>query len=183
MTIKLIKTKTTLVALHLLAFSFTASAADPISAIAALNNALHATSLATMLAKINGNNTDLTKVKTVPRLKVDSNCGDCQLRNATKLLMIASYNELAKANNIAINQDQQMVFKVTSIFGRNSFLRGTLGALSGADMISGHFENETNTISEYSLSHEMGLDEITQSVGEDLLKATVAKNIKQLEKP
>jgi hypothetical protein len=96
--------------------------------------------------------------------------------------MIASYNELAKANDIAINQDQQIVFKVTSIFGRNSFLRGTFGVLSGADTIRGHFENETNTISEYSLSHEMGLDEITQSLGEDLLKATVAKNIKQLEK-
>jgi hypothetical protein len=61
MTIKLIKTKTTLVALHLLAFCFTANAADPISAITTLNNALHATSLASMLAKVSGNNTDLTK--------------------------------------------------------------------------------------------------------------------------
>ena len=47
-------------------------------------------------------------------------------------------------------------------------------------MIKGHFENETTIISEYSLSHEMGFDEITQSLGEDLLKATVTDNIKQL---
>lgn len=44
-------------------------------------------------------------------------------------------------------------------------------------MIKGHFENETTIISEYSLSHEMGFDEITQSLGEDCLKAIVAKNI------
>lgn len=95
--------------------------------------------------------------------------------------MMASYTELAKANGITISPDNVIVFKITSIFARNSFLRGTLGALSGADMIRGHFENETNTISEYSLSHEMGIDEITQQLGEDLLKATVAVNIKQLQ--
>ena len=55
--------------------------ADAISAISALDNALHATSLATILAKVSGNSTALSKVKTVPRLKVKSDCGDCQLTN------------------------------------------------------------------------------------------------------
>jgi hypothetical protein len=163
-----------------LSASNSAKAADPLSAIAALNNALHATSLAAMLTTVKGNGTNLNKVKTVPRLKVESGCGDCQLTNATKLLLMASYNELAKANDITINPDAVIVFKVTNLFARNSFLRGTFGTLSGADVIRGHFENEATDISEYSLSHEMGFDEITQSLGEDLLKATVANNIKQL---
>ena len=178
---KSIPIKTMLMALALVAFSLNANAADPLSAIAALDNALHATSLATMLAKVSGNDTGLKNVKTVPRLKVESDCGDCQLSNATRMLMISAYTELAKANDITINQNEQLIFKVTSLFSRNSFLRGTLGALSGADLIKGHFENETTIISEYSISHEMGIDEITQQLGEDLLKATVAVNIKQLK--
>ena len=171
-----------LVIISVLSASYSMSAqADPISAIAVLNNALHATSLATMLTTVKGNGTNLNKVKTVPRLKVESDCGDCQLSNSTKMLMMASYTELAKANDITINPDAVIVFKVTNLFARNCFLRGTFGALSGADMIKGHFENETTIISEYSLSHEMGIDEITQSLGEDCLKTTITNNIKQLE--
>ena len=161
-----------------LSASYSISAkADAISAISALDNALHATSLASILAKVSGNGTELSKVKTVPRLMVLNDCDDCALSHATKLLMISSYDALAKANDITINQDAVIIFKITSIFARNSFLRGIFGALSGADMIKGHFENETTIISEYSLSHEMGFDEITQSLGEDCLKAIVAKNI------
>ena len=164
-----------------LSASYSISAkADAISAISALDNALHATSLASILAKVSGNGTELSKVKTVPRLMVLNDCDDCALSHATKLLMISSYDALAKANDITINPDAIIVFKVTNLFARNSFLRGTFGALSGADMIKGHFENETTIIGEYSISHEMGFDEITQSLGEDLLKATVADNIKQL---
>ena len=176
------KIKSTLItAAIVLAFSIKTYATDPLSALAAIDNALHATSMVDIFAKAAAGGADVSKVKAVPRLTVVADCGDCKLSNATRMLMTSAYNELAKANDIAINQNEQIVFKVTSLFGRNSFLRGTLGALSGADMIKGHFENETNTISEYSLSHEMGFDEITQSLGEDLLKATVADNIKQLE--
>jgi hypothetical protein len=163
-----------------LSASYSAKAADPLSAIAVLNNALHATSLATMLTTVKGNGTNLNKVKTVPRLMVLNDCDDCELSHATKLLMMASYTDLAKANAITINLDAVIVFKVTNLFARNSFLRGTFGALSGADVIRGHFENEATDISEYSITHEMGFDEITQNLGEDLLKAIVADNIKQL---
>lgn len=165
-----------------LSASYSMSAkADAISAISALDNALHVTSLASILAKVSGNGAELSKVKTVPRLIIVADCGDCKLSNATKMLMKSAYSDLAKANGISINQDEQLIFKVTSLFSRNNFLRGTLGALSGADAIKGHLEGDTKIISKYSLSHEMGFDEITQSLGEDILKVTITDNIKQFQ--
>jgi hypothetical protein len=161
----------------LLSISLNAQAADPLSALGALDNALRATSIVDIVSKAVASGADVSKITTVPRLKVVSDCGECKLSNATRMLMTSAYVDLAKQNNVTINQDEQVIFKITSIAGRNSFLRGTLGVLSGADYIRGHFENEEKIIGEYSVSHEMGLDEITQSLGEDVLKEIIKKNV------
>lgn len=165
----------------LMTLSLSAKAADPISAITALDNILHTTSIVDIISKAVSKGADPSIIKTVPRLKVVADCGDCKLSNATKMLIKSSYIELAKTNDVIINNDKEVVFKVTSIFGRNSFLRGTFGVLSGADIIRGKFEGDTKVIGEYSVSHEMGIDEITQSLGEDCLKTTITNNSKQLE--
>lgn len=157
-------------------FSMNANAADPIGSITAIDNVLRATSLVDVVAKAISNGANANDVKIVPRLKVIADCGDCRLSNATKMLITSSYDDFAKNNDVTINQDEVTVFKVTSIFGRNSFLRGALGLLSGADIIKGNFEGDTQVISEYSVSHEMGIDEITQKLGESILKAQVIKN-------
>lgn len=162
--------------LMLLTISLNANAADPLGAITAIDNALHATSILDIVAKAIANGADINQVKTVPRLKVVSDCGDCKLSNATRMLMISAYNELAKVSDVSIDQDKQIIFKLTYLTSRNSFMRGTFGVLSGADIIRGQLENDTHTIGEYSISHEMGIDEITQSLGEDVLKAIVTKN-------
>jgi hypothetical protein len=171
------KIKSQLIIATLLAFSLSANAADLLSAVTAIDNVLRATSIVDMLSKAIASGANASKIKTVPRLKVIPDCGYCKLSNATRMLMTSAYNELAKANDVTIDQDTQAVFKITTITSRNSFLRGTLGILSGADYIRGQFENDTKTIGEYSISHEMGIDEITQSLGEDCLKVIISKNI------
>lgn len=160
----------------LLLVSLNGYAADPISAIASLDNLLRATSVIDIISKAINKGADPSVIKTVPRLKVVADCGDCKLSNATKMLIRSSYAELAKTNDVSIDQDKEVTFKVTSINARNNFMRGTFGVLSGADYIRGKFEGDEKVIGEHSVSHEMGLDEITQNLGEDLLKEMIMKN-------
>jgi hypothetical protein len=170
-----------LVLAGMLSVSITAQAADPLGALQALDSALKATSLVDMVSKAISSGVPADKINTVPRLKVVADCGDCKISNATKMLLVSSYIEMAEKNQISINQNEVIVFNITSMWTRPSFIRGTLGALSGADLISGHFENDDKTVGEYSISHEMGIDEITQKLGETLLKSLIAKNIQKLE--
>ena len=167
----------------LLTLNINAQAADPLSALTAIERAVHATSIVDIITKAAAHGAEINSLKNVPRLKVVSDCGDCRLSNATRMLMISAYDDLAKANDVTVNQDQPVIFKITSITSRNSVLRGTFGVLSGADVIRGHFEGDTNTIGEYSISHEMGIDEITQSLGDDLLKIMVSKNAGIISEP
>ena len=154
-----------------------AHAEDPAAVMQLISEGLRAVSLVDVIAKAGGAGADMTKISTVPRLKVTADCGDCKLSHATKMLITSSYIALAKSNDVTIDSDRCMEFRLTSMFSRNSFLRGTLGLLSGADYIAGHFSDDKTTIREYSVSHEMGIDEITQKLGEDLLKHIITKNI------
>jgi hypothetical protein len=165
----------------MLSVSVTAQAADPLGALQALDSVLRTTSLVDMVAKAISSGVPADKINNVPRLKVVANCGDCKISNATKMLMVSSYSDMAEKNQISINQNEVVVFNITSMWTRPSFIRGALGALSGADVIRGHFENDDKTVGEYSISHEMGIDEITQKLGENLLKFIVAKNIQKIE--
>lgn len=165
----------------LLLVSLNGYAADPISAITSLDNLLRATSVIDIISKAINKGADPSVIKTVPRLIVVADCGDCKLSNATKMLIKSSYNELAKTYDVVINQDAEVTFKVTSLYGRNSFMRGTFGILSGADIIRGQFEGDEKVIGEHSVSHEMGLDEITQNLGEDLLKEQLNKNVAKVK--
>jgi hypothetical protein len=165
----------------MLSVSTISRAADPLGALQALDSVLKATSLVDMVAKAISSGVPADRINTVPRLKVVADCGDCKISNASKMLMVSSYSDMAEKNQISINQNEVIVFNITSMWSRPSFIRGALGALSGADVIRGHFENDDKTIGEYSISHEMGIDEITQKLGENLLKFIVAKNIQKLE--
>lgn len=165
----------------MLSVSIAAKAADPLGALQALDSALKATSLVDMVAKAISSGVPADKIHNVPRLKVMADCDSCRISNATKMLLISSYSDMAEKNHIRINQDEVIVFNITSKWARPIFVRGTFGALSGADVIRGNFKNDAKTIGEYSISHEMGIDEITQKLGETLLKSVVAKNIQQFE--
>ena len=156
--------------------------ADPLSALQATSNLLHVTSLADMIAKAATTGSDTRTLKTVPRLVVMVDCGDCKLSNATKMVITSAYNELAKTSGMVIDAKQPIIFNVTSLFARNSFLRGTFGILSGADHISGQLEGAANqTIGEFSVAHEMGFDEIAELLGEDILKAVITNHIHAAE--
>lgn len=155
--------------------------ATPLDAVQSLSSALHATSLAEILAKIGVGSDGVAKVKCVPTLKVVVDCADCKFGHASRMLMVSSYNDLAVKNGLQLDQAQSVKFVVTNFNSRPSFLRGTLGALSGADDVKGHWEGETETLNDFSISHEMGSDEITQRLGEALLKVVVIKQIKNSE--
>lgn len=156
-----------------------AFAADPLGALQALDSALKATSLVDIIAKAISNGVPTEKLQSIPRLKVIADCGDCKISNATKMLMVSSYNDMAEKNNLTINQDELVTFKITYMWARPSFIRGALGLLSGADVIRGSFEGDTKVVGEYSISHEMGIDEITQKLGENLVKEVMNKTIEK----
>jgi hypothetical protein len=155
--------------------------ADAISAIQTLDNAVRATSLIDIITKAKATGLDESQINTIPQIVVEADCGDCQISNATKYLLLSSYTETARANQINIGS-HMVKFKITKYISRNSFVRGLLGVLSGADYVSGHFENDNEFISVFSVSHEMGVHEITQQLAEDLVKHQVNSNIQSLKK-
>lgn len=153
--------------------------ANPLDAVQAVHNGLQATSLANLLTKIGVGTDGLPKVHSVPKLKVVVDCGEkCEFGNASRMLMASSYKDLAGKHNLMIDKERELRFIVTNYHSRPTFLRGTLGMLSGADLVKGHFEGETESLSDFSISHEMGSDEILQRLGEHLLKEVVLREAK-----
>jgi hypothetical protein len=157
------------------------ASADAIGALQAVDNAVRATSLIDIIAKAKAGGLDESQINTIPQIVVEADCGDCQISNATKYLLLSSYIESATANQISIGS-KQVKFKITKYIARNSFVRGVLGVLSGPDYVAGQFENDTQVISTFSISHEMGIHEITQQLGEDLVKHQIRQNIQSVEK-
>jgi hypothetical protein len=157
------------------------ASADAIGAIQAVDNALRATSLIDIIAKAKSTGLDEAQINTIPQIVIEADCSDCQISNATKYLLLSSYIETAKANQINIGS-HQVKFKIPKYIARNSFVRSVLGVLSGPDYVAGQFENDPQVLSRFSISHEMGIHEITQQLGEDLVKHQIRQNIQRVEK-
>lgn len=151
--------------------------ADPLDAIASVNNMIQAASVVDMLSMLKKDVNGHQAALTIPKLKVSADCSNCKFGNASRMLMIVSYIEMAQKHQVNVDKSRELHFVVTSVITRPSILRGTLGVLSGADVVRGHFEGESEHVGKFSISHEMGIDEVTQKLGEALFIEALRKQL------
>lgn len=151
--------------------------ADPLDAIASMNNMIQAASVVDILSMLKKDVNGHQLALIIPKLKISADCTNCKFGNASRMLMLASYNEMAQKHKIDIDKSHELHFVVTSVIARPSILRGTFGVLSGADFVRGHFEGESKYVGKFSISHEMGIDEVTQKLGEALFIEALRKQL------
>lgn len=109
---------------------------------------------------------------TMPMLSMSFDCGDCKPDSKIKALVEGTYLDFADKEKVTIDANVTLAYHVDKFRTRGG-LRFLVGALAGADKISGNIECNGNNVevSDIALSAVNGIESVARNVGESAYRA------------
>lgn len=109
---------------------------------------------------------------TMPMLSMSFDCGDCKPDSKIKAIVEGTYLDFADKEKVTVDENATLAYHVDKFRTRGG-LRFLVGALAGADKISGNIECNGNIVevSDIALSAVNGIESVARNVGESAYRA------------